>query len=382
MTPLVLVGGGLANALVAARLSALRRDPFLILEAGASLGGNHTWSFHETDVPAAALEWLGALGARRLAGGHDVMLPGLSRTLAGSYWSLRSEDLHRALERLPVRYRARAVEVGATHVVLDGGERLEAGAVLDGRGQAPGWPCGWQKFLGLDLELEAPHGLQRPLLMDATVEQLDGFRFVYALPWSPTRVLVEDTIYSGERGLELDAARARIMAWAAARGWRVARVEREEHAALPIPLGGEAPRLERPVLGVAAGLFHATTGYSLPWAVRVAELIATSPSLDAVALTRLLDAEARRHFAGQRFFRLLNRMLFLAAEPRERVRIFSSFYRHDEALIGRFYAGELGFGDVLRVLARGSRTLPAGRAMRAAMAKLGDGPQLRAKTAP
>ncbi len=98
MTDLILVGGGLANGLLAARLASTRPNvSFLVLEAGPSLGGNHTWSFHGSDVTPDSLDWLGSLGAVRFTGGHDVMLPGLRRTLEGSYHSLRSEDFARHL---------------------------------------------------------------------------------------------------------------------------------------------------------------------------------------------------------------------------------------------------------------------------------------------
>ena len=51
MLDLVLVGGGLANGLLAARLTQLRPELRVqLLEAGPVLGGNHTWSFHGTDV--------------------------------------------------------------------------------------------------------------------------------------------------------------------------------------------------------------------------------------------------------------------------------------------------------------------------------------------
>ncbi|MCB1597456.1 MAG: NAD(P)-binding protein, partial [Gammaproteobacteria bacterium] len=43
----LLVGGGLANCLIALRLHALRPDlRVTLLEAGPAPGGNHTWSFH------------------------------------------------------------------------------------------------------------------------------------------------------------------------------------------------------------------------------------------------------------------------------------------------------------------------------------------------
>jgi lycopene beta-cyclase len=367
---LLLAGGGLANGLLAERLHAQRPEvSFLVVEAGPTLGGNHTWSFHESDVSAPWLARLAELGARRFDG-HEVRLPGCARTLRGAYWSLRSEDLHRRLsERLGDRLRlgARIISAEVRRLVLDTGETLEAErAVIDARAVTPNWPCGYQKFLGQELELDAPHGLSRPLLMDAMVEQRDGFRFVYALPFGPKRVLVEDTLYSDSPTLDLGELRARIAAWVAGRGWRVSYVAREEHAALPIPLGGSAPRLERPMLGISAGFFHATTGYSLPFAARLAEEIAIREALDADSLTAYLDREAQRHWRSQRFFRLLNRMLFHAAAPEERVRVFSSFYGHDEPLIGRFYAAQLGWSDIVRVLTRGATTVPVSRAIPAA----------------
>jgi lycopene beta-cyclase len=49
------------------------------------------------------------------------------------------------------------------------------------------------------------------------------------------------------------------------------------------------------------------------------------------------------------------------------VTVFESFYRHSPELIARFYAGRLTWGDKLRALQRGAPTVPAGRAMRAAL---------------
>src|SRR3546814_21128315 len=69
--------------------------------------------------------------------------------------------------------------------------------------------------------------------------------------------------------------KARIGEYVGARGWTVAGVAREEAGALPVALGGDiaaylASGGPAPKLGVRAGLFHPTTGYSLPDAVRTA----------------------------------------------------------------------------------------------------------------
>ena len=372
MLDLVLVGGGLANGLLAWRLLMDRPDvTFVVLEAGSALGGNHTWSFHGTDVTKAQLEWLWVLCSKSWPS-HDVVFSGEPRRIGGGYHSITSEDFHWKLqERLGERLRLRTKvdRVEATRVTLASGEVIEAGAVIDGRGfsAAPEWPCGFQKFLGLEVELEAPHALEVPLLMDGRVPQHGAFRFLYLLPFDSTRVLVEDTMYADDPSLDLPMLRERVRAYLSERGLRVKKVLREESAALPIPLTGDAPTLTRPIIGVGAGLFHATTGYSLPMAVDVAEAISSLPDLRAEAVTAWLNAHVKRHWAQQKFFRLLNRMLFKGALPDERVKIFDSFYRHDEETIARFYAGTLSLGDKLAVLARGAPTVPAMRAWRAAM---------------
>jgi lycopene beta-cyclase len=46
-----LVGGGLANSLLAYRLRELRPElDLVVVERGPELGGNHTWSFHDSDL--------------------------------------------------------------------------------------------------------------------------------------------------------------------------------------------------------------------------------------------------------------------------------------------------------------------------------------------
>ena len=93
---------------------------------------------------------------------------------------------------------------------------------------------------------------------------------------------------------------------------------------LPIPLEGDLGALWAalpagvPCAGVRAGLFHATTGYSLPQAAALADGLAARPDLTAPVRTRSVRGRSGRCWASQGFFRLLNRMLFRAAAPAER----------------------------------------------------------------
>ena len=100
----VLVGGGLQNALLALALRARRPGSRVALvERAASLGGNHTWSFHEGDVPEAAREWVEPLVARRWPS-YDVRFPGLERTLRHAYATIPSARVDAVVrERLSLR---------------------------------------------------------------------------------------------------------------------------------------------------------------------------------------------------------------------------------------------------------------------------------------
>lgn len=369
---LILVGAGLANGLIAWRLR--QRQPHLkvlLLEAGPQAGGNHTWSFHEQDLTPEQLAWLSPLVSHRWHG-YDVRFPNRVRTLPGGYLSITAEHFAQLLSQKlggALRCNAPVAHIAPDEVTMADGERLTARAVIDGRGpQADEHiTSGFQAFLGQQWRLDAPHGLTRPILMDATVNQQQGYRFVYTLPLSPDTLLIEDTYYTGEPEINLAQARANIHAYAAAQGWRLASREREESGCLPITLAGNVRAFWRskagqPCSGLRAGLFHATTGYSLPHAVRLADLLAWQTDFSHPRLYALIASHAQKQWRQQRFFRLLNRMLFLAGRPDQRWRVMERFYGLNDGLIARFYAGRPGPADITRILS-GKPPVPVSEAL-------------------
>ncbi|HEV7415070.1 MAG TPA: lycopene beta-cyclase CrtY, partial [Tianweitania sediminis] len=340
---LLLVGGGLASGLLALRLKeakpALR---VVILEKEARLGGNHTWSFHDNDLSGEQRKFLRPMVAHHWPH-QSVRFPGLERTLSAGYNSIPSGRFHdvltKALGEDQIRFNAPVREIAATSVRLDDGTELEAGAVVDASGfkPDPALRIRFQSFLGLELRIAGGHGLAMPVIMDATTPQDSGYRFTYLLPFSADTVLVEDTGYLDDAALDIAGLERRIADYCSGRNWTVQEVVRREQGVLPIALAGDPAHRNRqhaaPQIGLAGAFFHPTTGYSLPDAVRVADVVAALDQLTPDALRQRIDTLSAALWRDRRFFRALNRMLFLAGRPEDRWRVMQRFYRLPQPLI-------------------------------------------------
>ena len=329
-----------------------------------ALGGNHTWSFHDGDLDA------GASGLDRAAGGAPLAAPRrrLPRLRAHAGRRLRVHHLA-ALRRGAARRRwatrcgsaARSTRWRPTAVRLaDGDDAARAAPSIDGRGPRPSphLALGFQKFLGQELRLaraararradpDGRHGgaaRRLPLRLRAALRGRHAAGRGHLLrrrrrarrrrAARPHRRLRRRARLAGRRRC---CARSRACCrscWPAT--WR-------RSGTPPAACRARAWR---------AGLFHPTTGYSLPDAVRAGRPAwPRLPDLSAPALfARAARARARRSGAASGFFRLLNRMLFLAAPPAARWRVMQRFYGLPEPLIARFYAGRPTLADKARIL--------------------------------
>jgi len=357
---LILVGGGLANTLIALRLADAQPElRVLLLEQDTGIGGNHTWSFHGTDLRPAQRKWLEPL-VQYSWDHYAVRFPNRARTLAGSYHSITTARLQEVAEHKlgdRIRTQANVAEIYPDEVVLTDGTRLQAQAVIDGRGprSSSHLDVRFQKFVGQVVCLDSPHGLGGPIIMDATVVQDDGYRFFYSLPLDAHTLLIEDTRYSDTPIVpRADYAEA-IRQYAVLQGWNISRILHEEDGVLPITLGGDiqaywdtGPPVAR--AGLQAALFHPATGYSLPNAVGLADELAAVHDWSAANVYNLTRATSERLWSATGFYRVLNRMLFLAAAAPERRHVLERFYGLNAALIARFYAGSNTLPDKLRIL--------------------------------
>ncbi|HKO50409.1 MAG TPA: lycopene beta-cyclase CrtY [Polyangiaceae bacterium] len=369
----LLIGGGLQNALIA--LAVLKGDAnarVCLVERGEALGGNHLWCFHGFDLSEAGQALVAPLVVQRWDS-YCVRFPGFERRLDTPYAAVSSERVAQHVAEVFTRQpRSRlilgrsATRVDDRSATLNDGEELHARVVIDARGPEA-YPresvVGYQKFVGLELELERPSEIREPMVMDASVRQDDGFRFVYTLPLSPRRVLVEDTYFADGPELDVGLLRTRALAYAHGLGLAIAGIHREETGILPLPAAAVATRAGSPFrAGYAGGWFHPTTGYSFPIAARLALHVAntTPETLFNASYGTLAHSHARQ----QRFACLLNRLLFRAVPPAARRNVLERFYRLPEPSIARFYALSTTAFDRARIICgRPPRGLSVSRAL-------------------
>jgi lycopene beta-cyclase len=359
-----IVGGGLQGCLAAHALAWHRPEAaVLLVERGSTPCGNHTWSFHETDVAGQARGWFDPLIAHRWPA-YRVRFPGLSRRVGIPYATITSDRLRAATVALAAGTGARpnglVIRCGerceirsATTVRLGTGADVSCRVILDCRGrEAPsggGGAAGYQTFIGHEFETGGRWPAAEPTVMDVPDDQAEGFEFLYELPLGPDRVLLEYTRFHEEPGYDDARADALIAARLAEAGLGTTRTIRTERGCLPMPYAKSAgPGGQWPAGGYAGGWYHAATGYSMPLAVRFAEIVARTPP-DRVAAEVAAAAATDRLRRG--FTRFLNRLLFCLVRPEDRWRIFHRFYRVlPEDRIARFYAHRFTCTDAARIV--------------------------------
>ena len=364
---MVILGAGLSGLLTAWRC--LELNPKLkitLIDANSEIAGDHTWSFNLNDIDTELQKWVRPFIAHQWEA-YDVKFPTRQRTLNITYCTGNSETLKSCVRplidsgRLSLKLNSRVQDIGEDIVFLEGGEEIHSALILDARGFEPNPEryLGYQKFVGHVIRTEQPHGVERPIIMDATVPQLGGYRFVYCLPYSDTELLVEDTYYTDGADMKSQEVDARIRDYIESQlNITSYEVARRETGILPITIAIK-PDVYAPMsIGIRGGYYHAVTGYSFPDAAKVADrlahqilsLVNGGQKITNRNLQLAMHNMQREHYSSERFFRLLNRMLFRAAKPQERYMVLQRFYGLGEGLIERFYAGDLTWRDKVRIL--------------------------------
>lgn len=353
----LIAGGGVAGCLAALALARHRSDvPVLIVEERDTFGGPGFHHYFEDELDEEGRALVDDLAAARWPGFY-VAFDAYSRKLKAPCGGIDGPALHRAMiETLaPNQYRlgVKVVAVREDALVLDGGEELKAEGAIDARGAASlsQLDVGYEARLERRYRFAAPHGVDRPVLIDATANGGSGVHFFQVAPLDAERLIVAD-ISLADRSLPGEQAAARLDHYVSLRGWRGGEIEDGAVVTRPLPRGGDfaafwrigGARVAR--LGLRGGFVHPVTGRTVADGARAAMLLAAQQDFSGAALHDLFEGEARRLWRGREFLRGVGRGL---ANGEDRTARLAALFALDPGLITRFHADKLGMFERLKV---------------------------------
>ncbi len=371
---LVILGGGCAGLSLSMALAAHggRCPRTLVIESRTEYLNDRTWCYWDNGSAAPRYRIQHRWQTMRVSHGEQSVSLDCGST---PYHMLAAQDFYASarasIERQPnIELRLGTSVVGAPshrggvwNIRTSAGSLL-ARSVVDTRPpQLPRLDGAtlWQSFYGQEIECSA--AVFDPLsidLMDFLAPDPHHVRFVYVLPVTPTRALVELTVFGAtplgprELSAQLEAELVQRVGSAAFKTLR------REHGILPMGLNEAPESAHRSYVrvGVMAGGARPSTGYAFQriqrWAGECAHALVTC-------------GQPTGHRPDPLPLRLMDRIFLdvLRAHPgRGGAVFFSLFSRADPERVIRFLSGSAGVVDALAVIA----AMPVPPFLRAALA--------------
>jgi lycopene beta-cyclase len=357
---LLIAGGGVSASLAALAMARLRPEvPLLLVPEGEGLGGKRTLLLYDEGLSDEERELVAPLIAESWDSVYTAF-PGRSRKLKLACHAITPERIEAAVREAlrpeQIRIEDKIVAVRDASLLLQGGETILGHGALDARfwSHQATLELGWRRSFGRLCRFSAPHRVDRPVLVDATLGEGKLCGFFALTPFGEQALLVERVDYGPGPEVDVAAAGAAIADYVAARGWKGGAAEREESAAVPVALGGDFGAYWRiggarvAKLGARGGFFHPTGGSPLPDAIRTALLLTRQRDFGGAALHDLFEAEAAALWKKREFYRGFNRLLLRDGRG---CAPLAALYDMDAALIARFEADQIGLFDRRKLMA-------------------------------
>lgn len=358
---LLILGGGCAGLSLAANLdmNSLHPPSTLILEKRTAYTNDRTWCFWgDASTPYAELatqQW----SSFHIRHGHETVHKQCTKTPYRMLESSRFYDAsiskirqspHIQLKLGEPVFSEPVFSKGRWHVDTRDGP-VSAKLVVDTRPQkqaAEGGAVLWQSFYGFEISCDAavfnPSSVE---LMDFHTDAPHGLAFTYVLPITPTRALVEYTVFAAIPLSSEDLEVALLRSIANRIHGAEYQIIRSEAGILPMGLAGPAPQQEPGSYcraGLSAGAGRAATGYAFQriqsWSKRCAE---------AVLAGGLPLAQAKDSFLMRKMDHIF--LNVLRSHPKLGPALFTGLFANAESeRLIRFLSDQARLSDCLAVV--------------------------------
>ncbi len=363
---LLILGGGCAGLSLGVRLAEAHPAPFrtVILEARPAYKHDRAWCFWRDDrarfqhLVSHSWSRMRVRSARGVAT-FDCGAAPYDMLPSGAFYTDAQAQIT-ASQNVQLESGVRVIgtpeRVGQRWQVETSAGAVRARRIIDTRPEAEprtGDAILWQSFVGQEIECSsACFDTSMADLMDFVEDTSDGVAFRYVLPVSPTRALVEYTVFGARPLSSLYLSKALGDAIRSVTGGAAFTVLRDEAGVLPMGLTQAPAVVESDFarVGLRAGAARASTGYAFQRIQRWATSSAASLRLNGFDVAHRADALPQRAM-DRVFLTLLRDKPELA--PDLFIRLFT---QPDSSRVIRFLSDRAGPLDLASVIA----SLPIG----------------------
>ncbi len=355
-TDILIIGAGLSGLLTFIKL--YKDHPELkltMIDSAPGFNPHKTWSCHESDLPVDS-DWI-HFYVDKYWKKSKVIFPKFEKIDNSAYLSIKSESFY---EKIPsdikkhIFWNQKILKTIKNNVYTQD-TIYQASTIIEASGNniIPSGHFAYQDFVGYTIKTPLPHGINEPVIMDSHVEQKNGFRFIYSLPWSENEVLIEDTRYHLNKTATFASIEFDLKEYLNQKFPQGYEVVKKEQGSLPLPLSLDYylknfPRSSN-AIGYRGGFFHGTTGFSLPFAIEIANKIAAQKIIKQETLESLLWREWLIQIKKLKTNVFFNKLIFISAIPNESYKIFQRFYELPQWTREHFYKNQLDFKTLLRI---------------------------------
>jgi lycopene beta-cyclase len=384
---LVILGGGCAGLSLGVRLAheAELSRRTIILERRKSYSNDRTWCFWRGAAHPFEHLISHAWPTMRVQARPAQVVVGCGSTpyqllAAGAFYQYAEEQIAAAPNvelRLDAAIREEPLRIPGGWIVQTDRGSVRARQIIDTRPprhESAGDALLWQSFVGDEIECAVPvFDPSMVELMDFEAPNDNGIAFTYVLPTSPTRALVEYTVFGRRPQSVASLAGAQCAAVVTASRGNPVVVLRRESGILPMGLMVDPPQPAADYVraGLMSGAGRASTGYAFQRIQRWAESAVASLRRGEFAVEHMPDKWHQR--AMDRLF-----LHVLRDHPERAPDLFLSMFRGaDASRVIRFLSDRGSAMDCAAIIA----TLPVGLFLRQLMRSgLSETPVLRGST--
>eukprot|EP00250_Pteridium_aquilinum_P005280 c15398_g1_i1 orf=88-1599(+) len=302
---LIIVGAGPAGLAVAKQVSAAGLSVCCIDPAPQSIWPNNYGVWVDEFEAMDLLDCLDTTWASAVVYIDDEKTKALNRPYGRvDRRRLKAKMMEACISNGVTFHQAKALKVSHetdnSCVMCSDGLLIKADVVLDATGFSRSlvnydkpYNPGYQVAYGIVAEVDChPYDVDKMVFMDWRDSHLNGDpvakrgneqlpTFMYAMPFSSTRIFLEETSLVARPGVPIEVIQKRMVKRLKHLGINVKSIEEDERCV--IPMGGPLPSLTQRVVGIGgtAGMVHPSTGYM------VARTLATAPTVADSIVKRL-----------------------------------------------------------------------------------------------